>query len=168
MPTYTAISATEVQAGKPITESLMTRLVNNLLAVVEGDPTAPIIYPSIMPQNSGSVYGLTERSNGAIISSNGSWRTMLTITFDNNFGGAVEADVDMSYYITSQNASDSRLLLNGSTIETFGALNTSVVTKQSLVRVSIPTGTNTLTFEINTVGTIARIYGSMKVKGLWL
>lgn len=41
MTTYTAISATETQSGKPITESLMTRLANNLLACAENDPSAP-------------------------------------------------------------------------------------------------------------------------------
>lgn len=43
MTTYTAISATEVQSGKPLTESLLTRLANNCLAIQEGDPTAPRI-----------------------------------------------------------------------------------------------------------------------------
>ena len=43
MTTYTAISATETQSGKPITESLMTRFANNCLAIQEGDPTAPRI-----------------------------------------------------------------------------------------------------------------------------
>lgn len=43
MTSYTPINATEVQANKPITEALMTRLAFNLVAVTEGDPTAPKI-----------------------------------------------------------------------------------------------------------------------------
>lgn len=43
MTTFTAIQPSELQAGKPITEALMTRFASNCLAIQEGDPTAPKI-----------------------------------------------------------------------------------------------------------------------------
>lgn len=41
MTTYRAIAASEVDADSPVTATLMQALVNNLLAVQEGDATAP-------------------------------------------------------------------------------------------------------------------------------
>jgi len=43
MTTYTAIANSEIDAESPITTGLMTKLRDNLLAVQEGDATAPNI-----------------------------------------------------------------------------------------------------------------------------
>jgi hypothetical protein len=43
MTSYNTISDAEIASGKPVTNSLMTRLRNNLLAMLEGDVTAPKI-----------------------------------------------------------------------------------------------------------------------------
>lgn len=43
MTTYQVINDNEIDLDSPITESLMTRLRNNPLAIQEGDPTAPKI-----------------------------------------------------------------------------------------------------------------------------
>ena len=43
MPTYREIADSEIDAESPITETLMTALTNNLLAVIEADATAPEI-----------------------------------------------------------------------------------------------------------------------------
>lgn len=52
MTTYTAIASTEVDADSPLTDTLMTRLRDNPLAIAEGASEAPYIQTAWHPYNS--------------------------------------------------------------------------------------------------------------------
>lgn len=171
MTTYTAINATETQSGKPITESLMTRLANNLLAVVEGDATAPVIHPKIMPQGSGGVGAVSQRSSGGVISSSGSVRTMYSMTFDNEFRGPVDCTISVSTSVNNtggDGASNFQLLLDGSVI----AQNTASLSSGSQVNLSslesISIGTHTVEFRMTDGGSTGTVTGTLSVQGGWL
>lgn len=47
MTTYTAITDAEIDQDSPITQTLMTKYRDNLIAVLEGDPSAPSILDNI-------------------------------------------------------------------------------------------------------------------------
>ena len=81
MTTYTAINATETQSGKPITESLMTRFANNLVAVTEGDPSSPPFKGRVTVNE---LFEVTSGSSGALST---------TITVNNTTGSSLEAIV---------------------------------------------------------------------------
>ena len=52
MTTYTAITGAEIDTDSPITESLMTRLRDNPIAITEGSAGAPLIQLAAMGANS--------------------------------------------------------------------------------------------------------------------
>jgi hypothetical protein len=53
MTTYTAITDTEIAPGKPVTESLIRRLRDNILAIIQGDASAPKVSNSAMASTQG-------------------------------------------------------------------------------------------------------------------
>ena len=146
MTTYTAIAGTETQSGKPLTESLLTRLANNCLAIQEGDPTAPRIAKEAF--NDGEI---------TVVDSAYTTGTSASITF--NHGEATAQDV----YITFSGGADVgngsvatlTLAVNGSTRVT--ARSTGGPSHESFAggRVSsLGSGNHTIAVTMaNTVGT---------------
>jgi hypothetical protein len=62
MATYTAITDAEIDQDSPITQTLMTKYRDNLIAVTEGDASAPkIAYPAI----SDALTGVSGRGVGS-------------------------------------------------------------------------------------------------------
>lgn len=159
MTTYTAISATETQSGKPITESLMTRFANNCLAIQEGDPTAPRINPKkAMTQNSASI-----REEAAWAGTFG-FTASLTHSFTSFFDAAIDCTLE-----TSGNPNEFasyRVKLDGVTV-----INNA---KQDSSRsIDVTPGSHTLEFEIyKTSGSFnddAEVTNpSLKLTGFWL
>ena len=112
MTTYTAISGTETQSGKPLTESLLTRLANNCLAIQEGDATAPKI--KNLAFDDGEM---------TVIDSSYTTGTSASITF--NHGESDSRDVYISFgagaYLNNGQDGTATLQVNGSTRVTAGA-----------------------------------------------
>ena len=168
MTTYTAIAGTETQSGKPITESLMTRMANNLLAVVEQDPTAPVLEPKVLVQNSGSVYGYSSRSNGGSLggtSGASGWYDRFELTIDNDFDSAVLCDFQCDFLVNAGTPAV-RLYVNGSLRKALGTWPNNAATEASEWNISLPTGTNTITVALDAAG--GNVYGWAKVRGSWL
>ena len=57
MTTYTAITDAEIDQDSPITQTLMTKYRDNLIAVLEGDPSAPSILDNIANTSVGGGVG---------------------------------------------------------------------------------------------------------------
>lgn len=168
MTTFTGINPTETQSGKPITESLMTRLANNLIAVLEGDPTAPTIFPAIMPQDSGSVYGYSSRSNGGSLggtSGASGWYDKFELTIDNDFGVPIRCDLQYDFLVNA-GTPNVRLYLNNANTRALGVWPSNSAVKGSEWDLILPTGTSTITVAFDIQG--GNVFGWVKLRGLWL
>lgn len=169
MTTYTAISATETQSGKPITESLMTRLANNLVAVTEGDPTAPIIYPKIMPQDSGGLKLETSRSGSWLQSTGSGYYEYLVINYTSDFPAAITCDIVIDYAFAGGGTSyNYELRLDGTVIDT----DSNSGADTWMLSYDLPAGTHTLSFRArNQFGNSSSVLlttATMTAIGSWL
>lgn len=184
MATYASISASETQSGQPITESLMTRLADNPLAIAEGDPTAPNIDPlKAMAQNSGSIIeelidltpGTGTSSSPYIVNFN------ITNPADQPFDRVLFTIVTSGTHINSGSNDKSiryRVLLNGVetipiTIVATSPDNFSTVEYSALTlaeRVTVPTGTVNVQVEIrmDTTSTYDLSYFATFIEGIWI
>lgn len=172
MTTYTAISTTEIESGKPVTESLMTRLANNLLAVVEGDSTAPDFKARALVKGSATLSASTSRSSAANLGATDSgYYEYLSLTFDSDFLANLTASVSVGYtFIAGGGAAEDqnniRIQLDGTTIYTNTSPNPS---GSASVSASISPGSHTLSFQSDPLYTLpATFTGSISVNGDWL
>lgn len=168
MTTYTAISATETQSGKPITESLMTRLANNLLAVVEQDPTAPILYPKVLPQDSGSVYAFSARSSGSSLgatSGASGYYDFFDLSVTSDFDADVRCDFQCKF-IQNSGTRNVRLYVNGSLEAELGTWSYNVETEGYAWNITLSPGANTVTVAMDVIG--PAVSGWAKIRGSWL
>ena len=111
MTTFTAIAGTETQSGKPLTESLLTRLANNCLAIQEGDPTAPRIAKEAF-------------DDGEITVIDAAYSTGASASFTFNHGEATSQTVYIiataSGYLNSSEAAVLTISVAGSVVATSG------------------------------------------------
>lgn len=114
MTTYTEINDTEIESGKPVTESLVTRLAKNVLAIQEGDPTAPKIQPNAIPDGLVTAVASVEGSGG------------LTLNFDHGEAAAHDVHITFSahkYLFNLNNPHSVSLTVNGTTEFSADGLN---------------------------------------------
>lgn len=136
MTTFTAIAGTETQSGKPLTESLLTRLANNCLAIQEGDPTAPRIAKEAF-------------DDGEITVIDAAYSTGASASFTFNHGEATSQTVYIiataSGYLNSSEAAVLTISVAGSVVATSGEEG-SVGTSSAAVgrAVSVATGNQTI------------------------
>ena len=176
MTTYTAIAGTETQSGKPLTESLMTRLANNLLAVVEGDPTAPQFFARAIEQNSGTIDEETARASAGVIQAiGGGYNEYLNISVDNDFLGSVIARVQLVYEFNSGggaggNQANMRVRLNGVDAQYLGSYSESSNSLSSTITITLPVGTNEISFQADSSTSLPSpdFTGSMRITAQWL
>lgn len=109
MTTFTQINATETQSNKALTESLMTRLANNVLAIQEGDPTAPKIQQDAIQDGAISVIDTVQGSGS------------LSLSFDHGQSTAQDVYITFSAGITTSNASTSDYSLEVNGVERVGS-----------------------------------------------
>lgn len=167
MTTFTGINPTETQSGKPITESLMTRLANNLIAVLEGDPTAPIIYPAIMPQGSGGLDLATSRTGNNLGSMGGFYYSYLEISYNSGFPSAIDCSIsaDLSLGGSAGTDHDYKLYIDGSEVAAGSSMPWGLT-------LSLPSGAHTLTLaarnQFNSGDSYITSTSTLTAKGLWL
>lgn len=79
MTTYTAIPNADVDQDSPVTQPLMTALRDNVLAIQEGDPTAPKIRDAALDTGAATAAGIAWvglRTAGLAVGAVGSYAMM--------------------------------------------------------------------------------------------
>lgn len=74
MPTYQAISDAELASGKPVSQSLLTRLRDNAIAIAEGDPSAPRIQQAAFQTSELNFYHFGSSVTNKTVSTTEQWR----------------------------------------------------------------------------------------------